>query len=141
MDGIRNLSGTLMRRNDCLVRFTVQDYLVTSCEILTDVKKCPVEFLWARTKEDALKLYLKDRLPPETRIGLSMTLQAAGIPYYDPEKIIKYSHGYNVSDKEWIQIDGENYTFEEIEERAARESKVLYDRMAEMVQVPASGKK
>lgn len=141
MDGIRNLSGTLMRRNDCLVRFTVQDYFVTSCEILTDVKKCPVEFLWARTKEDALKLYLKDRLPPETRIGLSMTLQAAGIPYYDPEKIIKYSHGYNVSDKEWIQIDGENYTFEEIEERAARESKVLYDRMAEMVQVPASGKK
>lgn len=55
--------------------------------------------------------------------------------------ILKYSHGYNVSDKEWIQIDGENYTFEEIEERAARESKVLYDRMAEMVQVPASGKK
>lgn len=140
MDGIRNLSGMLMRENDCLVRFTVQDYLVISCEILTDVKNCPVEFLWAKTKEDALMLYLKDRLPPETRIGLSMTLQAAGIPYYDPEKIIKYSHGYNVSDKEWIQLDGENYTFEEIEERAARESKVLYDRMAEMVQVPASDK-
>lgn len=52
-----------------------------------------------------------------------MTLQAAGIPYYDPEKIIKYSHGYNVSDKEWIQIDGENYKFEEIEERAAENQK------------------
>ena len=129
-----------MRENDCLVRFTVKDYLVISCEVLTDVKNCPVEFLWAKTKEDALILYLKDRLPPETRIGLSMTLQAAGIPYYDQEKIIKYSHGYNVSDKEWIKLDGENYTFEEIEERAARESKVLYDRMAEMVQVPASDK-
>lgn len=132
MDGIRNLSGTLMRRNDPLVKFTIQDYVVIDCEILTAVENCPVEFLWAKTKEDAIVLYLKDRLPPETRIGLQRTLQAAGIPYYAPEKIIRYSHGYNVSDKEWIQISGENYTFEEIEERAVRESKVLYNRMAEM---------
>ena len=133
MDGIRNLSGIIMRRDDPLVDFTVQDYVVVQCELLSEVKKCPVEFLWARTKEEALQLYLKDRLPPETRIGLQRTLQAAGIPYYDPEKIIKYSHGYNVSDKEWIQLRGENYTFAEIEERAVRESKVLYDRMEKML--------
>jgi len=58
-----------------------------------------------------LLLYLKDRLPPETRIGLQWYLKAAGIPYYDPERIIKYSHGYNVSDKECIQLDGGEYTF------------------------------
>ena len=33
-------------------------------------------------------LYLKDRLPPETRIGLQWYLKAAGIPYYDPERIL-----------------------------------------------------
>ena len=89
--------------------------------------------LWAKTKEDALLSYLEDRLPPETRTGLQWYLLAAGIPYYDPEQIIKYSHGYNVSDMEWIQLEGENYTFKEIEERAVRESKVLYDRIGQML--------
>lgn len=132
MDDIRNLSGVLMRRDEPLVRFRVIDYEVTQCEILAAINRCPVEFRWAQTKEEALRLYLKERLPPETRIGLHRTLQAAGIDYYDPERIIRYSHGYNVSDKEWIQFSGEHYTFEEIEERAMRESKALSRRMAEM---------
>lgn len=129
MDGIRNLSGTVMRRNERLVRFRVEDYAVAECELLTDPANCPVEFLLAETKERALYLYLEERLPPETRIGLQETLQAAGIPYYDPERIIRYSRGYNVSDKEWIQLEGEHYTFEQIEERALTGSRVLYERM------------
>ncbi|RKI43146.1 hypothetical protein D7V86_01385 [bacterium D16-51] len=133
MDDIRNLSGTLMKRDKCLVKFMIKDYIVVYCELLASTDKCPVEFQWARTKEDALLLYLKDRLPPETRIGLQWYLKAAGIPYYDPERIIKYSHGYNVSDKEWIQLDGEEYTFKQIEDRAIRESKNLYKKMEEMM--------
>lgn len=128
MNEIRNLSGVLMRRNDKLVTFKIEDYSVVSCELLTDRENCPVDFTWAK-KENAIILYLKDRLPPETRTGLQETLKAAGIPYYDPEYILKYSHGYNVSDQEWIQLDGENYSFEEIEERALRESKRLYYNM------------
>lgn len=118
-----------MRKDKHLVKFTVKDYVVIHCEILADVKECPVEFWWAKTPEDALLLYLEERLPPETRIGLSKTLRAAGIPYYDPERIIKYSHGYNVSDKEWIQLEGEHYNFNEIEERALRKSREVYDKM------------
>lgn len=132
MDNIRNLSGVLMRKNTPLVKFSVEDYVVIKCEILTDIENCPVEFRWAKTPEQALLLYLEDRLPPDTRIGLHKTLIAAGIPYYDPEKIIKYSHGYNVSDKEWIQLDGEDYSFNEIEERAIKKSKELAIKMAEM---------
>ena len=133
MDSIRNLSGILMKKDVCRVKFVIEDYVVEACEILTDIDKCPIEFLWAKTKEDALLSYLEDRLPPETRTGLQWYLLAAGIPYYDPEQIIKYSHGYNVSDMEWIQLEGENYTFKEIEERAVRESKVLYDRIGQML--------
>lgn len=132
MDSIRNLSGVLMRKDIPLVKFSVEDYVVTECEILTGIENCPVEFRWAKTSEQALLLYLEDRLPPETRIGLHKTLIAAGMPYYDPEKIIKYSHGYNVSDKEWIQLDGENYSFNGIEERAVKKSREIAIKMAEM---------
>ena len=41
-------------------------------------------------------------------------MKCAGIPYYDPELILKFNHAACVTDDWWLQFDGQSFTWQEI---------------------------
>lgn len=111
---VNNLSGTIMFEDNELVKFRVERGEVVFVSVI-GTENIPYEFSLYKTPEYALLMFLDDRVVPETRIGLQKDLAIAGISYYDPDAILHLNHGACVSDKYWIQFDGDSYKFKEIQ--------------------------
>lgn len=113
---IGNMNATLMRGDKPLFHFVIERGEVTEYAFLysKDDKDLVYEFWFYQTPERAILEFLDDRTVPETRQGLQHDMKCAGIPYYDPELILKFNHAACVTDDWWLQFDGQNFTWQEI---------------------------
>ena len=57
---------------------------------------------------------MDDRVLPETRIGIQADLKYAGIPYFDPTMIIKYSNGFSFEDNYWVRFSDGARTWDDL---------------------------
>ena len=112
-----SFSGTIMIDNTELVHFEMHKGNVKECTILAE-KLVPYEYRICDDVKRATWFFLEDRVVPSTRIGIDEDLKKVGLPYYDPTMLLKFNHGYCVSDHYWIRFDGENLTYEELKKWA-----------------------
>ena len=115
MKEFTNLQGTLLWREEPVLDFEIEKGRVR--RLLWKSNRRPLEFTGSLTDDDALLFFLEDRLVPETRIGIHQDIKEMGIPYYDPTKIIRFSHGFSMNDCYWIRFPEEQLTFEELKRK------------------------
>lgn len=102
---LTNLTGCAMREDTPLVSFMIEEGIVQRVDVQRDVS-LPIEFRGKLSTEEALELFLLDRVTPPTRYGINEELAELGM-YYDPTTLIKYNKGNSVSDNYWIRCEGE----------------------------------
>lgn len=107
-----NLEGTLMEKDVSLVSFCIERGEVKYCNILS--KDLPLEFLGGLPKETALLIFLDDRVVPETRIGLEEDLKRVGIPYFNPDLLLKFNNGFSIEDHYWIRFRSGVQTYQQL---------------------------
>lgn len=110
-------SGYIMQEDNALVQFQMEKGSVVSCRIL-DKDHVPYEFRLCDNPRRAAWFFLEDRVVPSTRIGIDEDLKKVGLPYYDPTLLLKFNHGYSVSDRYWIRFEGEKLTYAQLVEWA-----------------------
>lgn len=106
-------SGYIMQDDHALVQFQMEKGDVVSCRIL-DEERMPYEYRICENPRRATWFFLEDRVVPSTRIGIDEDLKKVGIPYYDPTLLLKFNHGYSVSDHYWIRFEGEELTYAQL---------------------------
>lgn len=47
-------------------------------------------------------------------IHFTIELRSVGIPYYNPDALLRYNHGVSFEDDYWINFDDEKKTFEQV---------------------------
>ena len=111
MKSFGNLAGTFMWRNIPQIEFRFRKGELVKFNVIN--KPNSYEFRFA-SEEKAFLLMMNDRLVPETRIGIQKDLKKIGIPYYDVQKILEYTHGFSITDDYWIKLSGEDITWNEL---------------------------
>ena len=101
-----NLGGTIMFRNTPVLNFK---FYRGALKVLTPLvphesKLLPPEFYLMKNSE-ALYSFLEDQVTPCTRIGIDEELKKTPIQYYNPERMLRYSHGISVENRYWISQD------------------------------------
>lgn len=104
MKSFRNLEGYLMKKDTKLLYFKFRRGTLEKIEVYEQPPLLEFKML---SPSEAIHLTLDDRVTPETRIGLSKDLERVGIPYYDVQLILEYTHGFNILDDYWIKFPGE----------------------------------
>lgn len=112
MRTFRNLNGTIMHKNCPLIAFIIEKGKVVKLQKLSE--KLPYEFQCKVDDEEALLYFLDDRVIPETRIGIQKELQSVGIPYFDPDRILKYNNGSAATDDYWVKFEDGVQKFEDL---------------------------
>lgn len=67
------------------------------------------------SKEDLMK-FLEYRCVPRDRDNIDEILKCFDIPFYDPYKIVRKTHGIMINDANWIRFKGETLTYKEVRE-------------------------
>ena len=113
---IGSMDATLMWRDKPLFHFVIERGEVIRYEFLCsrDDRDLVYEFDFYQSPRKAILEFLDDRVVPETRQGLQHDLKCAGMPYYDPELILKFNHACCVTDCWWLQFSGQNFIWQEI---------------------------
>lgn len=119
MRRICNLSGTIMWKDVPIIEFSIVRG-IPKCKRLSS-EHLPIEFRSRVTDEEALLLFLDERVVPETRIGLKDALKNAGIPYFSMDAILRKFHGCCYEDSYWLR-------FEESEQWCDFNLKTYFDR-------------
>ena len=114
MKSFSNLTGTFMKKDSPQIKFKFSRGELVEFTVIE--KPNSYEFAHAPA-EKAFLLMLEDRLVPDTRIGIQKDLEKAGIPYYDPQMILEYTHGFSIEDTYWIKLNNEELTWEELLEQ------------------------
>lgn len=115
-------SGCIMKEDLALVEFSMEKGVVTECRILEE-EQVPYEYRICKNPRKATWFFLEDRVVPSTRIGINEDVKRVGLPYYDPTLLLKYNHGYSVTDLYWIRFQGETLTYGQLEEWVRRGGK------------------
>lgn len=123
MRRFRNLTGTIMLHDEELVRFKIVNGDVTSVQKLS--ANLPYEFKFKLSDEQAVLYFLDDRVVPETRIGLQKDLERAGIPYFDPDRILMYNNGNTVTDEYWVKFETGPQSYKEMRDRVLKLNREL----------------
>jgi hypothetical protein len=119
-NSLYDLGGVLKKKisNIDLVKFKYRNGVLVELKALcTDDTLYPFDFNSKNVNQKRLEEFLFDRLTPPTRQGLHEDLILAGIPYYDPEAIIRYSSGRCIHDSYWIECDNDMTYKERLNER------------------------
>lgn len=107
MKSVGNIGGTIFNINTPIINFKCEKGSVVSIEMLRDEKGLlPIEF-WIKPPKTALLEFLIDQVTPETRIGIDEELSKTPVQYYDVERLLRYSHGYNIDTTFWIKQDND----------------------------------
>ena len=105
MKGFRNIKGYIMKKDLPLIRFACEGGMLQEVEILTERENLPLEYHFKVSDRRATELFLEDRVVPQTRQHLEEALQRVGIPYYDPELLLRYNKGVSVEDSYWVRLE------------------------------------
>ena len=111
MKSFGNLTGTFMKKDSPQIEFRFRRGELVEFSVIN--KPDSYEFRYA-PEEKAFLLMMSDRLVPDTRIGIQKDLEKVGIPYYDPQLILEYTHGFSITDDYWIKLSGEDITWDEL---------------------------
>ena len=100
---LNNVAGTIMYQDIPIVEFKFdRDKLVYSKLLCNNEKILPFEFRKLNANDKEIRNFFYYRIVPDTRIGIEESLKEAGIPYYDPELIIRYQNGRTFDDEYWL---------------------------------------
>lgn len=131
MREFRNLEGEVLFLNKKLFDFKIERGELIEHNIVCR-EHMPYEFRFDISEQEAIMLFLDDRVLPETRIGLSEDLKKAGIPYFDMDMIIKRSNGFSLEDFYWVRFATGVQTWEDLVYQhfgKAPENKNDYERL------------
>lgn len=105
MNGFQEIKGYVMYKDIPVVRFDYNGGMLTNAKVLVDKKYLPIEYKAMVSDHRATELFLSDRVVPSSRQLLQPALERVGIPYYDPDMLIRYNKGVSVEDEYWIKLD------------------------------------
>lgn len=114
MKSFSNIQGTLMERDKELIHFTIERGYLKELTQIADTEDLPIELRMNPDVPYLFRLFLDDRVVPPTRQGLAAELRSVGIPYYNPDALLRYNHGVSFEDDYWINFDDEKKTFEQV---------------------------
>lgn len=117
MHGFNDIVGFIMNEDEPVVSIKLINGILQECNILGTRANLPPEFWLCDCKERAFELFIQDRVPPATRIGINEDVKRVGLPYYDKELLLRFQHGYAVDDPYWIKFeDDEIGTYEQLKQ-------------------------
>lgn len=61
--------------------------------------------------------FFQSRCFPEVRTRKNQMLRCIGVDHYDPELIVRKTHGMQAEDFMWIEFEGENLSYDDIKVR------------------------
>lgn len=104
---MKNIKGTLMRKNESLVYFEVKDKVLTEYKVISDDRRLyPYHFTVEPINSVIIDMFFKDRVIEFGCMQLQEYLDHLNLKYYDYEEIIKRNNGWNRLDCWWIRFDG-----------------------------------
>ena len=105
-NGFGNYGGTVYYKNIPLFNFKYSDDMLWDLDIITPEYNYKCFFFKEKgVTTETLDLFLRNRLTPETRHNLRKRYLEAGMPYYNPEWLLRYSKGRTCDDEFWINPD------------------------------------
>lgn len=114
MKSFSNIQGTLMERDKELIHFTIERSYLTELTQIAATEDLPIELRLNSDLPYLFRLFLDDRVVPSTRQGLGAELRSMGIPYYNPDALLRYNHGVSFEDDYWINFDDDKKNFEQV---------------------------
>ena len=105
MKSLGNMGGILLFRDLPVLMFKYRNGVLLSLNMLTeDLSELPVEFR-VKPPHEALTEFLIDQVTPDTRYDIDEELAKSPIQYYDVERMLRYSYGFNIDSLHWIRQD------------------------------------
>ena len=113
MEGVSNVSGTLMKANDEVISFKLVAGYLEKFEILNR-NLLPIDFQLNSSETCAFMIFLNERVVPSTRIRIDKEVKKIGLDYYNPDELIRFNNGRSVEDDYWIRFRDGDQTYESL---------------------------